>query len=272
MRTVGALGAQIVELGLSGCAEIVVVDDGSHPPAVDETRERLRRLDLPFVRCVHLRSNQGAAAARNAAVAESRGEVLIFIDDDIVPDSNYLAATLQVHREHPGILVVCGNLKPLRNDLYSRYWFHFYSAAFNRPGETLFTVPMLSSGSFSIKRALLGRVHPLFDESLTSREDYDLYLRLKLNAVPVYKADPVLAFNDCRHTLAGFLRQRMWYQHGQSELAEKYGREFLDAQHWTGSARPGWRYLPLSLLVFLAQVYARWRRPVAGRAAGGARS
>src|SRR5438045_897073 len=43
------------------------------------------------IRTVH-ESAIGAAAARNRAVAEARGELLAFLDDDVVPDPGWLSA------------------------------------------------------------------------------------------------------------------------------------------------------------------------------------
>jgi glycosyltransferase involved in cell wall biosynthesis len=52
--------------------EIVVVNDGGEAVAPA----------LPSVRVIDMKSNRGPAAARNAAIAASKGEVLAFLDDD----------------------------------------------------------------------------------------------------------------------------------------------------------------------------------------------
>lgn len=60
--------------------EMMIVDDAS----TDRTREIIERYARkePRIRCVALQKNSGAAAARNAAIAASRGRFLAFLDAD----------------------------------------------------------------------------------------------------------------------------------------------------------------------------------------------
>ncbi len=121
---------------------------------------------------------------------------------------------------------------------------------------------MLASGHFSIKRSVLTKEHPLFDASLTSREDLDLYLRLKKQGIPSYKDDSILAFNDCRDTLTGFIKQRLWYGRGQEQLVAKHGKALVYAQP---HVPPNRRFLHLYMLLRLAQRGVRVWAAVRGR-------
>jgi glycosyltransferase involved in cell wall biosynthesis len=253
LRAVRALRHETREHGLE--VEIVVADDASEAPAADV-------LAAEFVDAAHvvrLPHRAGPAGARNAAVECSRGEVLAFLDDDIVPAPTYLRETLAFHRRHPQILVVNGNLRPLRDDPYSRFWFHHYDAAFNRPGET-YPVSMLGSGHCSIKRRLLELERPLFDPALRTGEDVDLYLRLSRRGVAVYKCDRILAFNDCRRSFAAFLRQRAGYAEGQERLVAKHGAEAVAQLRRRLRAPPNWRLAHLSLALRLMRGALRVQR------------
>jgi GT2 family glycosyltransferase len=76
--------------------EIIVVDDGSG----DETAQVLaeaRQRTPPLRPFTHSR-NLGPAAARNRAVAEARGDVILFLDDDVVATPKLVATHLQIHR------------------------------------------------------------------------------------------------------------------------------------------------------------------------------
>jgi glycosyltransferase involved in cell wall biosynthesis len=82
--------------------EVILVDDGS----TDETEKVVRALTLPETFQTIRKSNGGAAAARNCGAAQARGEILVFLDSDVVPDATLLQQHLKSHRVHKRALVV----------------------------------------------------------------------------------------------------------------------------------------------------------------------
>jgi len=84
--------------------EAIVVVDGTD----DGTTAALRALETPFPLTVLEQSHRGAAAARNAGAAAARGEILLFLDDDMRPDPALLAEHDRSHRE--GAQLVIGHL------------------------------------------------------------------------------------------------------------------------------------------------------------------
>lgn len=81
--------------------EVVVVDDGS----TDETAEIAG--SFPEVVCIR-QENQGPAAARNAAVAHSRGELLANLDSDDLMLPGRLSVQAGRLLEHPELGAVFG--------------------------------------------------------------------------------------------------------------------------------------------------------------------
>src|SRR5438876_970797 len=77
--------------------EVVITVDG----ATDGTAEMLARLRPCFPLEVIKRAQGGPAAARNAAIAAATGEVLLFLDDDVVPQDGLFERHLAVHRRDP---------------------------------------------------------------------------------------------------------------------------------------------------------------------------
>lgn len=81
--------------------EVIVAVDGSS----DGTAAAVRGLQVPFPISVIEQSNQGAAVARNAGAAVARGELLLFLDDDMEADPAMLVEHDRSHREGAGMVL-----------------------------------------------------------------------------------------------------------------------------------------------------------------------
>ena len=81
--------------------EVVAVVDGS----TDGTAAALRALHLPFELTVIEQPNQGGAAARNAGAAQASGEILLFLDDDMVAERAMLAEHRRSHEAGAGVVL-----------------------------------------------------------------------------------------------------------------------------------------------------------------------
>lgn len=161
--------------------EVLVVVDGSS----DGTAEALRRMTPSFPLSVVEQRNLGAAAARNAGAARSRGEILLFLDDDMEPAADLLAR--HDHRHRQGADAVVGHM-PVHPDSPRSFlteategWVAHRTGELQRgetvPGELVLT------GQLSVARRWFEALGG-FDESFTrggsyGGEDTDFGLRLE---------------------------------------------------------------------------------------------
>lgn len=84
--------------------EIVLVDDGSTPPAnLDDLAPGLR----DRIRLIRHATPRRSAAARNTAVRAAQGEILAFLDDDDLLAPDFIERALGVLDRHQDIDVVC---------------------------------------------------------------------------------------------------------------------------------------------------------------------
>src|SRR4030042_5309509 len=81
--------------------EVVVVDDGSS----DGTKE-VETEAFPFTLRYFWQANQGDAAARNYGAQQSKADILVFLDDDIVVEPGYLTHLMLAHDTRQNKIVV----------------------------------------------------------------------------------------------------------------------------------------------------------------------
>ncbi|HET9644527.1 MAG TPA: glycosyltransferase [Burkholderiaceae bacterium] len=81
-----------------GCEwEVIVVDNNSR----DETRAVVEELATTWPRLRYaFERAQGLSHARNHGIAAARGEVILFTDDDVLPESDWLRVTLEGLERH----------------------------------------------------------------------------------------------------------------------------------------------------------------------------
>jgi len=89
--------------------EVLVVDNGS----TDATAVAVRRHAArdPRVRYL-LELRPGASCARNAGIAAAQAPILAFIDDDVRPRADWLAALHRALADHPDIDCLGGRIEP----------------------------------------------------------------------------------------------------------------------------------------------------------------
>lgn len=127
--------------------EVIVVDDGS----TDSTKEVCKKARPFELRYLH-QKNQGDAAARNAGVAESRGEILVFLDDDILLHPEYLVE-LMIHHQANRERVVIGTAIPWLEESEPP-WFQPLGKDSGIPAEDAVPVPFTAvcSNNMSLPR------------------------------------------------------------------------------------------------------------------------
>jgi peptidoglycan/xylan/chitin deacetylase (PgdA/CDA1 family)/GT2 family glycosyltransferase len=166
----------------TGHFDVVVVVDGS----TDGTAEALRALRVPFSLTVIEQPNQGASKARNRGAHAARGEIVLFLDDDMESDPHLLVEHERSHRA--GADAVLGHM-PLHPDsppsVLTRGihdWAERRKQRLSIPNTTL-TLHDLLTGQMSLRKEVFERIDG-FDTDFTcggtfGNEDVDFGYRLQ---------------------------------------------------------------------------------------------
>ena len=96
--------------------EVIVVDDGS----TDGTSAIAEQV-FPFILRYFRQSNQGDAAARNLGARQSQADFLVFLDDDILLEPDYLTHLIQTYDLGQNMIVIgTWNLGPAETNPFSQ--------------------------------------------------------------------------------------------------------------------------------------------------------
>ena len=170
-----------------GRFEVIVVDDGS----TDDTWEFLRRAQGSRRYPIHCfrKGNAGPGSARNLGISKARGEVLLFLGDDIYPDPNLLQQHWTWHTEkypgdHVGVLgFVTWAADPPPSQLMIWLERGHQNAYHLLPHGGLADWRHSYTGNVSLKKRFLEETGERFDERLPPYgfEDIDWGYRLMKN-------------------------------------------------------------------------------------------
>jgi len=106
--------------------EVIVVDNNSTDATVKIAQEENR-----FPISVVASKEQGIAHARMAGVLSANGEIIVFIDDDNLPASEYIENIEYIFSEHPLVFAVGGKSVAVFDDGFKvPDWFDEYSQGF----------------------------------------------------------------------------------------------------------------------------------------------
>lgn len=168
--------------------EVIVVDDGSEDSSIELSCRR-----LPFVKYIRCEENRGVANARNEGARVSNNDIVIFIDSDLIVQSDFVSILAEKFKD-PNVVAVSGtsSIIPANPSVFRDYWglykvFHMPKG----PYTTLFT-----GQQGAIRKDIFWKAGG-WDANIkgVSKEEYEFTARLerlevKINYEPRFELKP----------------------------------------------------------------------------------
>ena len=230
-RTLESLTQHVRVPAVSAAADvdILVVDNRS-----SDERTRLVVEKYPAVRYVY-EGLAGLDFARNTALREASGDLLIYLDDDAVVDHNWLPGLLESWQRHPDAAGFTGQVLPLELETEAQVLFEL-NGGFRRGFEEKRFEPSMQSdplfpggaGVFGTGTNMAFRRDALmalggFDEALDTGAplpgggDHDIFYRVIRSGGVIVYVPTYLVFHEHRRDLAALKRQ--YYSWGTGVMA-----------------------------------------------------
>ena len=203
--------------------EVIVVNHR----CTDDTDEVVQRQEFTVpLRLVHRRDTPGVAAARNAGAAQALGEYLLFLDDDILVEPDFLQRHTDALAAHPGCWIM-GQLKNLPEQERTPFGrFRRTLFAYDPPDSPLKESHGMTGQSISMPRTDFERLGG-FDESFSipSVEDLDLGMRANAQGIKILYAPAIMAVHNdwAGFTIRDYCQRQQTYTRCAPLLWIKYG-------------------------------------------------
>jgi len=201
--------------------EVIIIIDGS----TDNTKQILEKYlnNHKSIRIIE-QNNQGRAVVRNNGVKYANGDLLLFIDDDMVLVENCIYIHVEHHKNFPNSIltgVQCENKIKCKTDFQS--YKAYLSEKWNNVLKTLMGKPLpkenifITAANFSISKETFIKLDG-FDERLKDIEDYDLAIRAFEKDIPLYFDFNAFAWHNEEITCLSYINRQREYSKMYNKL------------------------------------------------------
>jgi GT2 family glycosyltransferase len=256
--------------------EILVIDNGPSADTEQAVRSLQGKLPVRYV----AEPQRGYGKARNRGLAEARGTVIYFLDDDCVPDPDWSDILWNVLNSGAADLA-SGSRAPGQPGLAARLEYLSTDGPVLSPGLAAGPARHLSTSNLILRRDVVAKVG-CFDTTLTMCEDRDFTTRArKLGFRLRYEPKARVTHYPAIHRFSDYLGKMRHYGTGTSQYFRRWRDEepiarlfpanptlrllMLPALSAAGTAYLVARNLPqcpdalpLSPLLFVGQVWWQW--------------
>jgi glycosyltransferase involved in cell wall biosynthesis len=226
----------VIERSPFAATSVLVIDNASETDQTRQVCEAVARIDYVF------EPKAGLDFARNAAIAHASGDLLAYLDDDVVVDPHWIEGLARAWRSRPDAGGFTGLVLPFRLDTDAQIAFEarggfrrgfqrreFHADAFDNPLHPVGAGSIGAGANMAFDRALLIALGT-FDEALDTGAplpgggDLDIFYRVLRSGRPMVYEPGYLVYHEHRETIAQLRRQYWSWGLGFMAFMTKAGR------------------------------------------------
>lgn len=255
--------------------EIVLIDNN----CTDNTKNECERFAQDFSNVTFrtfVETNQGLSYARNRGIKESKGEVVVYVDDDALVNKEYLQTYYDFFNQHPEIDAAGGPIIPEYETAEPEWMSHYTKVlitCYKYHGDKVREFPKndFPSGGNAAYRASVFEKVGLFNvdlgrkgDSLAGAEEKDIFDKMTTLGMRFYYLPTAILYHQIpEKKLTKEYFDKLTYSIGQSERMRtlnigkgKYAKRLVsEAVKWaasivlcightlTGSPKKGWKLI-----------------------------
>ena len=224
--------------------EVIVISDGSTDGSADLAREYegVRVIETP---------NRGLSSARNTGLEDASGEIIAYIDDDAIPDPDWLTHLAQAFASGPFAAVGGPNVLPPGSGAIAQ-------CVANAPGGPTHVLVSdrdaehIPGCNMAIRRDALERIGGFDPQFRVAGDDVDVCWRLLDSGERIAFSPGAVVLHHRRRSVRAYLRQQRGYGKAEALLERKHPEKYSATGHvdWAGRLygngaaqhRGGWRW------------------------------
>lgn len=207
--------------------QVIIVSDGSS----DGTAEYLCSLDTALSLQVMVQEHQGVSAASNLGVNAARGEIILFVDDDIVAAPHLVAEHVRSHSAQGDKVVVIGPMAT-PPDFKLSPWVAWEQAMLEKQyramqlGEWVPGARQFYTGNASVRRTHILEAGG-FDPCFRRAEDIDLAYRLAALGLHFIFNPNAVGYHYAQRSYQAWLEIPYLYGRADVLMANQKGQTWL---------------------------------------------
>jgi glycosyltransferase involved in cell wall biosynthesis len=224
IRTLDSIVLSVNNLPGNGKIELIVVDNNSNDGTIELINNYNYGENIEY-KFLH-ETRKGLSYARNNGLHAAKGDIIIFTDDDIIVDKDWIAEIQKEMQQNPDIKMLGGRTLMFNNEILPL-------ATRIRTDRTMYQYPanpwhIGNGNNMAVKREIIGSigdfdVHLGAGSKIGSAEDTDFVYRvLKKRYKALYSPNPLVYHNHDRVDIKDVDNIKYNYAKGTGAFYAKY--------------------------------------------------